>query len=138
MDNPWSQKILNREPLRLVLELEGDDISRLSQPLNEAMAAEGLATEWIASKGVVEILWEKDSTYGRNLCCPSSPGGGCRGLEEAAEVFTRYRSPTLLSTVCPATSQKAKQVVVKVAGRHRAALLLDLASGIMKNFVSPS
>lgn len=118
MDNPWSQKILNREPLRLVLELEGDDISRLSQPLNEAMAAEGLATEWIASKGVLSKYYgKKDSTYGKIYVVNPRPGVDAVGLEEATELFTRYRSPTLLNRlyVQPEDLEKAKQVVVKVA-----------------------
>ena len=122
MDNPWAMSILNREPLRLVLELEGDDISKLSNPLNEALEAEGLKAEWIASKGVLSKYYgKKDSTYGRIYVVNPRPGVDVVGLEEATELFARYRRPTLLNRlyVAPSDLERARNVVVKVAKASR-------------------
>ena len=73
-ENSWAQRILNRDPLRVVLELEGEDIGRLKGPLQEAMDREGIPVEWIASKGVLSKYYGKKTpiTVGR---CPASPGG---------------------------------------------------------------
>ena len=98
-----------------MLELEGEDIGRLKGPLQEAMDREGIPVEWIASKGVLSKYYgKKDSDYGRIYVVQPRPGVKAMPLEEATEVFTRYREPTLLSRlyVAPEHLQRAQEVAL--------------------------
>lgn len=115
--NVWAERILNREPIRLVLELEGNDVERWSAPLESALDGEGIGTEWIASKGVLSKYYgKKDSTYGRIFVVNPRPGVQAVGLEEATELFAKYRSPTILRRlyVNPDKVERAKEIVMAI------------------------
>ncbi len=115
--NKWAQRILNRDPIRKVLELEGDDVGKWRPALEAAFAAEGIATEWIASKGVLSKYYgKKDNLYGRIFVVEPRPGISVVGLDEATELFTRYRSPTILQRlyVFPEDVERARELVASV------------------------
>ena len=101
-ENRWSEWILHRRPIRLILDLAGERARAAEGPIDEALRAAGIVPEWIPSTGVLSKYYARaggpDDLYGRIFVEGDSVGGrrGALRLEEATELFGRYREPAYL------------------------------------------
>jgi len=118
-DNSWATRILERRPLRRLFDLEGSSASQLQAPLEAAFAAEGIATEWITSKSVLSKYYgRRTDPLGRIFVVEPRIGepGKAIPLEEATELFQRYRDPTVFARLytMPEDEERAKAISQRV------------------------
>jgi hypothetical protein len=118
-DNIWARRILTRRPIRRVLDLKGERVAELRPLVEDGLKSAGIEAEWMTSKGVLsKYHGKRDDPMSRIHVAFDSHSGreGTLPLEQATDLFSRYRDPTILLRLyaVDADVARARELVLQV------------------------